>query len=308
MKKVTYCPIGEPQRQFGIYLTGAGFERTGPHETYPHEYHSSDYYFTWENGRTLPSWEYQLLYIRTGAGVIEFQRRKPIALSAGSLVILHPGEWHRYRPDSETGWEEAYIGIGGRMMESVARPPFFDARCTVLKVPDRESFEKQLYDLIEQIKVGSTERPYSLSLKVLLLLTSVFESRPATDSASGHNADIRKSTFHIAHHLDETIDFAKLARTYGMGYSIFRRRFREYTGLAPFEYQTSLRIRRACHLLSSSDLPVAQIATETGFETPAYFSRYFRLRLNMSPSEYRRMNQGTASACGGSGPSGLMRR
>ena len=62
---------------------------------------------------------------------------------------------------------------------------------------------------------------------------------------------------------------------------------REYTGLAPLEYQTSLRIRRACHLLSSSDLPIAQIAAETGFDTPAYFARYFRKRLNMSPSEYR---------------------
>ena len=72
-----------------------------------------------------------------------------------------------------------------------------------------------------------------------------------------------------------------------MGYSLFRKRFREYTGLAPLEYQTSLRIRRACHLLSSSDLPIAQISEEAGFDTPAYFARYFRKRLNMSPSEYR---------------------
>ena len=287
MKKVTYCPIGMPQRQFGVYLTGAGFERTEPGEDYPHEYHSSDYYFTWKNGRTLPDWEYQILYIRRGRGVIEFTRKRPIPLCSGSLVILRPGEWHRYRPTKEVGWEEAYIGIGGKMMENVTCPPFFTPRQTVMTVTDREKFESSLYALIEQIKSSSAEAPYSLALKTLLLLTTQFERNQDVNTASGHNSDIRKSTFHIAHHLDEIIDFTKLARAYGMGYSLFRKRFREYTGLAPLEYQTSLRIRRACHLLSSSDLPIAQIAEETGFETPAYFARYFRKRLNMSPSEYR---------------------
>lgn len=287
MKRVTYCPIGKPQRQFGVYLTGAGFERTEAGEDYPHEYHSSDYYFTWKNGRTLPDWEYQILYIRSGRGVIEFTRKKPIPLSGGSLVILRPGEWHRYRPIKEIGWEEAYIGIGGEMMENITRPPFFVSRQTVLTVTDREKFESSLYALIEKIKSSSAESPYSLALGTLLLLTTLFERNPDVNAVSGHNADIRKSTFHIAHHLDEIIDFAMLAHSYGMGYSLFRKRFREYTGLAPLEYQTSLRIRRACHLLSSSDLPIAQIATETGFNTPAYFARYFRKRLNMSPSEYR---------------------
>ena len=74
MNKIHYCPIGQVQRQFGIYVTGAGKEVTKPGEPYPHDYHSSDYYFTWKNGRTLADWEYQLLYIRDGKGVIEFKR------------------------------------------------------------------------------------------------------------------------------------------------------------------------------------------------------------------------------------------
>jgi len=287
MKRVIYCPIGEPQQQFGVFLTGAGFEQTRPGEPYPHEYHSSDYYFTWHNGRTLPEWEYQLLYIRAGSGVIEFERGKPVPLQHGSLAILRPGEWHRYRPNANSGWEEAYIGIGGRMMDDLARPPFFDARQTVVTVPNRDEFETALYRLIEEIKTSSAERPYSLALKTLQLLTSLFETRQTHNAATGHNADIRKATLNIAHRLEEVIDFAELARGYGMGYTLFRRLFRAYTGLAPLEYQTTLRIRRACHLLNSSDLPVTQIATETGFASAAYFARYFRSRLNMSPSEYR---------------------
>ena len=290
MKKVTYCPIAEPQRRFGIFLTGAGFERTAPGEAYPHEYHSSDYYFTWKHGRTLPEWEYQLLYIRTGSGIIEFTRKKPIKLSAGSLVILHPGQWHRYRPDPDVGWEEAYIGVGGSILENIIKPPYFEGEQTIVKVPDREGFESRLYKLIEEIKSGSIEHPYSLAVKVLLLLTLVFEELTNGVSAGGHNTDFRKATLRIARHLGETIDFSEMARSFGMGYTIFRRRFRDYTGLAPLEYQTSLRIRRACHLLVSSDAPISQIAADTGFTSAAYFARYFRKRLNMSPSDYRAQN------------------
>lgn len=38
-----YCPIGEPQRKLGVYITGAGRELTLPNEPYPHAYHSSEY-------------------------------------------------------------------------------------------------------------------------------------------------------------------------------------------------------------------------------------------------------------------------
>ena len=57
--KIHYCPVGLMQRQFGIYVTGAGMEETKPGEPYPHAYHSSDYYFTWRKGRALTDWEYQ---------------------------------------------------------------------------------------------------------------------------------------------------------------------------------------------------------------------------------------------------------
>ena len=199
-----------------------------------------------------------------------------------------PGEWHRYRPDRTIGWEEAYIGIGGEMLERIFRPPFFAPSRTVIALERRESFEPALYELVEEVKSSSSEKPYSLALKVVMLLTTLFENRAAASSLISHNVQIRRATLHIAHHLAEAIDFPGLAERVGMGYSLFRRRFQEYTGLAPLEYQTSLRLRRACHLLSATDVPVTQIAVETGFKTAAYFTRFFRLRLNTTPTAYRR--------------------
>ena len=70
--KIHYCPVGLIQRQFGIYVTGAGMEETKPGEPYPHAYHSSDYYFTWRKGRALTDWEYQIaLRIRRAMHLLE---------------------------------------------------------------------------------------------------------------------------------------------------------------------------------------------------------------------------------------------
>ena len=284
---ILYCPIGLPQRKFGAYLTGAGHELTKPGEPYPHDYHSSDYYFTWKKGRALPSWEYQLLYIRSGRGIIEFTRGKSIAVTAGTLIILHPGEWHRYRPDADTGWDEAYIGIGGSLLDRITSAPFFTMRPTLVSLPPNGWFDRELLMLVDEIQSSSAEHPYTLALKTLTLITAVVERAQTFSTANAHNVSIRKSTIYVGHHLDEYIDFKTLAASLGMGYSLFRRRFREYTGLAPLEYQNALRIRRALHLLTSAETSVSQIATELGFNSPAYFTRFFSKSIGQSPTSFR---------------------
>ena len=288
MNKIHYCPVSQIQRQFGLYITGAGHELTKPGAPYPHEYHSSDYYFTWRNGRTLADWEYQLLYIREGQGVIEFQRGKSILVRGGSVIILHPGEWHRYRPDGATGWSEAYIGIGGEFLARFVAEPFFRKSPTIIQVNPNGRFDHDLMALVKDIQSSSAEKPYSLALRTAMLMASLFERPDDRFGKSVYNVEIRRANLHIAHHLGEVVDFQDLARRLKMGYSLFRRHFRDYNGMAPLEYQIALRIRRALHLLKSTDLPISQIATETGFKSNGYFSRFFRARIGVSPIEFRR--------------------
>ena len=290
MNKIHYCPIGQVQRKFGIYITGAGKEVTKPGEPYPHDYHSSDYYFTWKNGRALADWEYQLLYIRSGQGVIEFSRGKSIPVQGGAVIILHPGEWHRYRPDPETGWSEAYIGIGGELLRRMIAEPFFKNPPTIIQLPPNGRFDHDLIALVDEIQSSSVEHPYSLAMKVATLLSTLFERPSSLHGKAAYNVVIRRANLHIAHHLGEAIDFPDLAKQCGMGYSLFRKCFQAYNGMAPLEYQIALRLRRAMHLLASSNVPIAQIAEETGFQSASYFSKFFHRRIGTSPIQYRQSN------------------
>ena len=59
-------------------------------------------------------------------------------------------------------------------------------------------------------------------------------------------------------------------------------------GVSPFQYLINIRIAHAKHLLSTSDMPIAQIATECGYDDPVYFSQVFKRITEFSPKEYRK--------------------
>ena len=62
---------------------------------------------------------------------------------------------------------------------------------------------------------------------------------------------------------------------------------RKVSGHAALDILTDRRHFEACRLLKDTKLPVARIADQTGFASPAYFTRSFRARTGSSPTEFR---------------------
>jgi AraC-like DNA-binding protein len=79
-----------------------------------------------------------------------------------------------------------------------------------------------------------------------------------------------------------------LARGLGVSYSWFRKTFTAHTGLSPHQYLLELRLIHARSRLAETRLSVKEIALEVGFEDEYYFSRLFRQKLGLSPSQWRK--------------------
>ncbi|MHA4810972.1 hybrid sensor histidine kinase/response regulator [Flavitalea flava] len=65
------------------------------------------------------------------------------------------------------------------------------------------------------------------------------------------------------------------------------KRLLSLTGKTPIEFIRSIRLKRAAQLLEKSHLTIAEIAYESGFNNPKYFSRYFKTEYGMLPSAYQ---------------------
>ncbi|TFV50220.1 AraC family transcriptional regulator [Bradyrhizobium niftali] len=70
--------------------------------------------------------------------------------------------------------------------------------------------------------------------------------------------------------------------------SHFARCFRRSTGVAPHEYLSQLRVKEAKRLMTTTKLPLADIALICGFGDQSYFVRVFSRRVGMSPGAWRR--------------------
>jgi AraC family transcriptional regulator len=69
------------------------------------------------------------------------------------------------------------------------------------------------------------------------------------------------------------------------------REFRRFYGCTLGEYLRGLRIQCACRKLSSSDMPLVDIALEAGFSHQAHFGRLFKRYIGMTPTEFRSLNR-----------------
>jgi DNA-binding response OmpR family regulator len=67
-------------------------------------------------------------------------------------------------------------------------------------------------------------------------------------------------------------------------------RILEITGKPPVDFIRSYKLEKAAELLIKSDIAVSQIAMETGFATAHYFSKSFKDKFGVLPSEYRTAN------------------
>jgi transcriptional regulator GlxA family with amidase domain len=79
----------------------------------------------------------------------------------------------------------------------------------------------------------------------------------------------------------------RLARVSGVSHAHFARSFKEAFGVPPHRYLLTRRIERAKALLRDTDLPVTEIAFETGWESLGTFGRTFRDVTGESPGELR---------------------
>ena len=75
-----------------------------------------------------------------------------------------------------------------------------------------------------------------------------------------------------------------------MGYTenYFNSIFKNSIGVPFGKYLRELRLTYASNMLKSCDLPITEIAIESGFENSAHFSRSFHEKYGKSPKEYRK--------------------
>ena len=96
---------------------------------------------------------------------------------------------------------------------------------------------------------------------------------------------------HIRENIARDLSVTELAQVVGMSQYYFSKLFKMSTGTTPHQYVMRQRVERAQELLRETQTPLAQVATQVGFETQSHFTSVFRRLVGATPKHYREMHQ-----------------
>jgi len=101
-------------------------------------------------------------------------------------------------------------------------------------------------------------------------------------------SDVTKAKEYLENHWREDFDVQKLAGAIHLSPSHLARLFKKHTGMTLYDYYQEIKINRLKAALRDQNLSVAQAFVSCGFEYSSNFTRFFKEKVGMTPSQYRK--------------------
>lgn len=144
--------------------------------------------------------------------------------------------------------------------------------------------------IIEKIRKEYKNKKYGYNITINALLTQLIVQiqRQTIDSKQKENPSIQQAINFLDDYYTTEIDLHRLADSIGYSLDYFRFLFKEATGISPKKYILQKRLALAKKQISHSEFPLAEVASNCGYDDYYQFATYFKKEVGISPSQYRK--------------------
>lgn len=212
---------------------------------------------------------------------------KHITAHKGDTVILDCYKPHEYYTNDR--FESIWIHIAGAnsfdIFEEIEKRDG-----NIIKCKDVQHLRKLLFRIFDGISSNNPPTELKLSLDIYKIFTELLNPQSIKNKDESNYEDcIQNVKEYIAENLNEKLTVCKLADITNMSISHFSRVFKQQTGFSPYDYILNSRLNRAKYLLQVTDMTVAAIAYETGFNSESNFIYFFTENEGISPGKFRKL-------------------
>lgn len=130
--------------------------------------------------------------------------------------------------------------------------------------------------------------PNDLYASLNQVISELSESTPSSSSSAECTDSIQMILDYIDQHFLEDLTVKDIASMFGFSEKYFSRYFKQKTKVSFTDYITNLKIERSKNMLLYSDAPIYEIAMDLNFSDSSYFSKVFKRKEGMLPSQYRK--------------------
>lgn len=220
-------------------------------------------------------------YILEGEGEIFIRGRWRKAV-AGDTFILVEGEEFRYRANPRKPWKKIWINYRSNYLASFISA--YKVKSCIKKIGSKTYFEnikKWANSCVTDSQTGLMIANYVHKLIELF-------SQASTDKDTASEI---KEKLDLA--IYQKINLDNIAKELAISKSGLIQTFKNKYGIPPYEYILSAKIETAKHLLENSLMRINEISEKLCIGDEHYFSLFFKKRVGVSPTEYRKANTPT---------------
>lgn len=159
--------------------------------------------------------------------------------------------------------EAIRLGVANYLLKPVKRQKLIEAVELALQLHEKSELANRMKKVVDLTLLQTDDHQVPLPVQV------------AKEYVRDH---LRRSSLSLR----EVADYIHLNSSY---FSVL---FKEKTGMTFSEYVTRSRLQQAKNLLMTTQLPIADIAEEVGYQTVKYFMTLFKEHEGLTPSQYRK--------------------
>lgn len=227
--------------------------------------------------------QYALVYISEGGGVFTQGDGHEWPVRAGDAFQRFPEQQHTIRlgPVAQTH----FVAVPAEVFAMMRLMGLPSVREPVLHVGTDHDFVPRHQRLIANLRDASHQRLIATLTHMQQFIIDMHLHALSLEESGGEM--IEQACLMLASDFDRPLSMPAVAEELGVGYSTFRRRFRERIGMPPGDYRVRRRIERAQEMLLSGDSATA-VANALGYTDLYAFSAQFKKITGLSPRQFLR--------------------
>jgi AraC-like DNA-binding protein/uncharacterized protein YutD len=249
--------------------------------------------------------EVEILHIIKGSSTFQIGEEE-YHVNEGDIVFIKSNELHGSYDNEKSELEFNAILIDYDFISSMTNDriqqkyirPFYenDSRYTFVVKKDSD-LQKSIISPLCSIYESyfSEAEGYEIYIKALIFeIIYMAHVHHIQKSAVNENLDnqkgliMKKIIHYMNHHYKDKIQLLDIANDVGMSVGHFCRFFKANFNITFGEYIINLRMREAVKLLEETEKSISEIAMDTGFTDPNYFTTAFKKVFGSTPSKYRK--------------------
>lgn len=235
----------------------------------------------------------ELFYVLSGKGVFYIED-EIVPVETDDLMIINPHVEHTEKTLPNDPMEYIVFGVEGLAFS------FDDPDSGNTKGYSYYSYGADKSQLINfaqlMVKEFRDKKPgFELVCHGLLQVLLIFISRKQhlnviSDTSFQLSKECALAKRYIDANYSKNITLDSLAEITHINKFYLAHSFTECMGQSPINYLTEVRLAASKQQLTTSNMSIAQIATNNGFSSQSYFSQIFKKKVGITPQQYRKRN------------------